>query len=300
VDAAAVRAPKPEDFDGGPAAPVDDRTADRTQERAPERTPEPVPERPPERPPARTASESAPSGETRRLPPADEQIIDQAREQAALFAVGLPDFLVEQVTTRAFSSVAAGPWNPADVITAEVACVRGQEEYRNVRVNGQAARQPPEKSGAWTTGEFVTSLFNLYSSSTASSFKRRGEERVNGRAALVFEYAVDAEHSDWVLAEPGGQQIKPAYQGRVWIDKDTRKTLRLEQKALALPPGFSMGRAETSIEYGFVTIDGEAYLMPVRSESLGCRMQSLNCFKNTLEFKNYRKFGAASTIKYDK
>ena len=73
----------------------------------------------------------------------------------------LPDFLVQQETTRYHGR--QDSWQKIDVVTADVACVNGREQYRNVAVNGIPSQRPIESTGAWSTGEFVTTLQNLFS-----------------------------------------------------------------------------------------------------------------------------------------
>ena len=45
-----------------------------------------------------------------------------------------------------------------------------------------------------------------------------------------------------------GRQYKPAYRGRIWIDKDTRRVLRIEQQALGLPRDFAYDKAESIVD----------------------------------------------------
>src|SRR5262249_44534469 len=60
-------------------------------------------------------------------------IITDAREAAASFSAGLPNFLVQQVTTRYTGSRFVDNWRPLDVVTTDVSSVGGKEEYKNIR-----------------------------------------------------------------------------------------------------------------------------------------------------------------------
>jgi hypothetical protein len=258
----------------------------------------------PEPAPASAGIPATPSAPAPSKPPAGEEpagdpVIEAAREAADAFSSSLPDYLVEQVTTRLTSFNNEASWNTIDVISAEVASVRGKEEYRNIRVNGQPSSQPPEKSGTWTTGEFVITLQDILSPATAASFKHVGDERVGSRPALIYEFSVAAENSHWVLVSDDGRQLRPPYKGQLWIDRETRRVLRLEQRAVSIPPTFPQDKAECVIEYGFVSIGDARPLLPMRAENRGCRRGTVNCSKNVTEFRNYRKFGAESTIKFD-
>lgn len=237
------------------------------------------------------------------LPPAapiGDQVINDARDAAASFTADLPNFLVKQVTTRYQGSGFPVRWRAMDVVTADVASVNGQEDYRNIQINGRPASSI-EDSGAWSTGEFTITLQDILSLSSAAVFTRRGEDRVANRAALVYDLRVEQPNSHWVLvANNHAREYKPAYKGSIWIDKETHRVLRIEQQALSLPRDYEYDKAETVLEYGFVQIEGKSYLLPVTAENLGCMTGTQNCSRNVIRFQNYRKFGADSNITFDK
>jgi hypothetical protein len=97
-----------------------------------------------------------------------------------------------------------------------------------------------------------------------------------------------------------GRQYKPAYKGTIWIDKETRRVLRIEQQALGLPRDFAYDKAESMVEYGYVSIEGTRYLLPIQSVNMACITGSSGCSRNVIEFRNYRKFSADSNIAFDK
>jgi hypothetical protein len=136
------------------------------------------------------------------------------------------------------------------------------------------------------------------SPATVTRFTRRGEDAVGARSALVFDFSVNQYNSHWIIATPGGQQFSPPYKGSVWIDKATRKVLRIRQVADSFPSGFGMDRAETTVEYGYMRIGLDIFLLPMSGETVGCQRGG-NCSRNLLEFHNYRKFGSESSIKFD-
>jgi hypothetical protein len=244
------------------------------------------------------AERGAPAGRSSSMAEADAEILQDARHAASMFANGLPDFLVDQVTVRANGHTASGPWVPADTVQAEVAYTGGEEQYRNLRINGRPAERAVDKTGAWSTGEFVTTVLDVLSPNTDASFKRRGDERVLGRTALVYDFAVRQANSHWRIVLQDGRECMAAYDGRLWVDKASSRVLKLEQRARQLPAYCGAASAESAIEYGFVKITGQEYLMPVRSVATACA-QVGGCFRNDLKFENYRKFAAESKITYE-
>jgi hypothetical protein len=271
--------PPPSSSSGEPATPVDRPTLSERSDI----------ERPIERP------RGMPSNGT------PDQIISDAREAAANFTSDLPNFLVQQVTTRYSSNTRSVNWQAIDTVTADVACVNGKEDYRNIAINGRPTNGPVERTGTWSTGEFAITLQDILSPMTAATFMKQREEVLGSRNAYVFDLAVEESNSHWVLVGPTGRQYRPAYKGTIWIDKETRRVLRIEQianssQSISVP----YDKAESVVEYGFVNIEGKSYLLPTQSENLACLRGSSSCVRNVIDFRNYRKFAASSDIKYDK
>jgi hypothetical protein len=241
------------------------------------------------------------SGDAPRAPAGGGgDLIDSAREAADRFTEDLPNFIVKQETTRYRSGMLPKDWQQIDLVAAEVTSVNGKEEYRNVTINGQPTRQPIENTGTWSTGEFVITLQDVLSPATEAKFKRRADDRINGRAVAVFDLSVEEANSHWIMVAPSGQRVHPAYTGKLWIDKETGRVLRIEQRAEQTPSGFPFDRTVTTIDYGFVRIDARTYLLPVSSENSSCRRGSSSCTKNVIAFRDYRRFTADSNIVYDK
>jgi hypothetical protein len=229
---------------------------------------------------------------------ADDQVINDARNAAASFLASLPNFLVQQATTRYRGN--EREWQPIDVVTAEVSVVDGEEQYKNIAVNGRPTSGPVQNTGAWSTGEFVTTLQDILSPATNAVFARRGNGKVANRPAYVYDMKVEQPNSHWAIVANNKPPYRPAYKGSVWIDKETGRVLRIEQEAVNLPRNFDYDKAESTIEYGFVMIDGRSYLLPIESQNMACFTGSGNCVRNVINFRNYRKFGSDSNIIFDK
>ncbi|MBS1859692.1 MAG: hypothetical protein JST11_30250 [Acidobacteria bacterium] len=290
---ASIRAPEDGDF-GKPrtvAAPRDDAGASAPTAAIEEDA----------KPAAPPAAEAAPEPE--KLTPvgpkgaADDDFIASARDAAANFTSTLPNYLVQQVTSRYFSPSPAPRWQLIDEVTADLAYVDGKEDYRNFRINGQAIDQP-EKSGSWSTGEFSTTLDDLLSLPTHAQFRRRGEQRMAGRNAIVFDYTVAQTTSHWTVVSPDGRRYNPPYEGAIWVDQDTRRVLRIEQRSTSMPPGWPFTGVESALDYGYVRIEAKTYLLPARAENKSCMSGSGACTRNVIEFRNYRKFTTESNVKF--
>ena len=86
----------------------------------------------------------------------------------------------------------------------------------------------------------------------------------------------------------------------IWIDRESKRVLKIEQRATAFPDDFEFNRADMMLEYGIVRISGRVVLLPVRSENIICQTGTNNCSRNEINFRNYRKFGADTAITFEK
>ncbi len=237
--------------------------------------------------------ETAPRGPA----PAKPSLIDNARLAAAGFISSLPNYVVQEYTTRYVSDSRPVSWKAQDVVSAEVVFENGKERYEKVAINGKPTKNP-EESGAWSTGEFGTILEDLFSPATAARFKFTRSSTAQRREAALYDFNVERPRSHWTIQAPG-QYTRPAYKGAVWIDKETARVLRIEMQAVEIPKDFPEDTVEAAVDYDFVSLGTQKFLLPVRGEVLSCQRASSICERNVIEFRNYRKFTGEATITFE-
>ncbi len=227
-------------------------------------------------------------------PPLDP-VVELAAGTESEFDRTLPNFLCDEIVKRSHSETKPAKWKKQDLVEVDLMYVDGKEDYRNIRVNGKALKSgTPEDTGSWSTGDWSTTTYDILHPSTAANFKRRGKDTIAGIPCDVFDFTVEKPNSHWTVRY--GKPIKPAYKGAIWIDPQTGRTLRTEMQAVKLPNDYELDWVEQMTEYGWVTIGTEKYLMPVKSENIACWRYTTKCTRNEIDFKNYRKFSAESTI----
>ena len=295
LDEASVRAPRSEDLGKARTVTVRDAAAaesapqiEEDAKTAPAAAPDTDSASAPE---PDTLAGNTPRGKT------DEDMIAGARDAAIAFGTTLPNYLVQQLTIRYFSPNSPPRWQLIDQVTADLAYVDGKEDYRNFRIDGSPVDRP-EQSGSWSTGEFSTTLDDVLSLATNAKFRRRGEQKIAGRDAVIFDYSVAQSNSHWTVVAPDDRRYNPAYEGAIWVDQATHRVLRLEQRTLGMPPGWPYKGVEWLLEYGYVKIDQKTYLLPDRAENIACMTGSGACTRNVIEFRNYRKFTTESNVTF--
>lgn len=269
-----------------------------------EAEPAPAPAAAPPPSPELSARNEPPAAESR--PPVsaplrpEEVIIEKAREAAATFLETLPNYFCQELMTRYESESMHANWRPLDVVSMALVYENGQESYRNLAINGKATKKKMEDlSGAWSTGEFGSVLADVFSPATAADFEFRKESRSGGRAAMVYDFSVEREHSHWRIMV-ASQLIQPPYKGSVWIDKETNRVLRVEMQAAQLPDAFPSDKVEMAVDYEFLGFGDHKYLVPVHAETLGCQRDTETCSRNAIDFRNYHKYSGEATITFDK
>jgi hypothetical protein len=231
----------------------------------------------------------------------EEVIIEQARNEAGNFLEGLPNYVCQEIMTRYQSEPGSKNWRPIDIVSMALVYENRQESYRNLEINGKATKKNIEDlSGSWSTGEFGSVLADIFSPATAADFEYRKQTRSAGRAALVYDFSVERERSHWRIMV-ASQLITPPYQGSIWIDKETKRVLRIEMQATHIPDAFPSDKVEMATDYEFVRFGGEhQFLVPVHAESLGCQRDTGTCSRNAIDFRNYHKYSGESVITFDK
>lgn len=223
------------------------------------------------------------------------ELIERAREAAYEFDAKLPNFICDQLTSRYESKTLKPDWKYKDRVQLELVYFKGKEDYRNIKINNKPVKKGgPEDSGTWSSGEFGSVLVDIFATPTNAYFVRRGDSTAAGLAAKVYDFSVRQENSHWQIRF--SRTVKPAYKGAVWIDPTTARTLRVEMSSRQLPKDYEIDDVETIVDYGWIALSGQRFLLPVKSENLSCQRDTFNCTKNVIEFRNYRKFQVESQV----
>jgi hypothetical protein len=227
-------------------------------------------------------------------------LIEKAREANEDFIEHLPNFVCQQFTARFERISKAEGWRPKDVISANVTYVDGKERYGNIKVGNRTTDQDMMgiKGGARSIGEFGSVLRGLLSQQSDGEFRYVRDEQLHNVRAKVYDFTVKHENSDWQILL-GGESFQSAYSGRVWIEKDSARVLRIERQSDNIPEAFPVDLVEQTIDYDYVMIAGKKYLLPTQSENLGCQRGSSYCTKNVIDFRNYQQFRGEATIQYE-
>lgn len=233
-------------------------------------------------------------------PPKEEQerIIREARELALNYTKRLPDFICLQVTRRYIDPSGLEMFQLMDTIAERLSYFEQKEDYKLISINGKWTEGDRWKlGGATSSGEFGTMLKEIFEPATEAEFQWERWGKLRGRICHVYSFRVRQPKSKWHISWQRQLEIVPGYRGLVYIDRDVPMVLRITMEAVDIPPDFPIQEARSMLDYDFVDIAGNQYLLPLRSEM---RMREGRLLvKNLVEFRSYRKFGAEAIITFD-
>jgi hypothetical protein len=243
------------------------------------------------------------------LPPTAEglELLARTRKSTLGAAETMPDYLVKQQIIRSHAYGQSKNWAVYDRLSIAVSYRQtAGEDYKLLSVNGMPAAQDQaygmKLGGTISTGEYVSALSDLFRPESRAEFNMVDTDTLRGRRTIVYEYEVKKEFSHWILGWGEGgslrQQTIAGYRGRIWIDRENDRVLRLEEISTEIDPGFPITATNTMIDYDWVTIVEKEHLLPSRalveltSRDRGQTEQT----RNEILFRGYRKFGAEVKI----
>lgn len=248
-----------------------------------------------------------------RLPAETEanDILEKTRANTQNLVEEMPDFVVKQVITRSEAFAGTGNWRQYDslVIAVSYSSEKG-EQYRVLAKNGAPVADAIQASnyngldGATSGGEFVEDLQKIFQAESKTRFSLLTTDVVRGRRAVVYEYEIDIQNNKGGgvgLKGPVPQSSPAGQKGKIWVDRDSFRVLRIEYQLTDIETNFPVKAVTKSIDYDMVDIAGEKHLMPTISdfrgtvESSGRRFES----RNLIRFRNYQKYGTDVRILED-
>lgn len=235
------------------------------------------------------------------------EVLAKAREATLAAVEEMPDFVVKQIVQRSSAYAGTGSWKPSDRLTIAVSfSAEKGEEYKVLAIDGnpidaKEGRNYGGLKGATTAGEFVSNLSKIFKPESQTQFEVVDTDTVSGRRAIVFKYKIELENN-----KTGGvgyeyfvyESVPTGEQGKIWIDRENFRVLRIDLELTDIPPSFPVKKFEKVITYDWVNIAGQKYLLPFLSDARFTFVRDKNLIqtRNLLNFRNYQKYGSEVKI----
>lgn len=236
------------------------------------------------------------------------ELLARTREATLASSERMPDFVVKQLIARAYAFGKTKNWVPQDRLVVGVSYRASEgERYRLLAQNGLPAPGGlSDESGDYTdaggtssTGEFVTALKALFAEESKTDFKLLGTDTIRNRRALIYQYEVRLPHSGQTISYGKVRTVRVGYRGKVWIDREHARVLRIESEAVDIPADFPVTATKRAVDYDWVNIPGQGdYLLPSRAvlEMTALSNNQLYQSRNDIRFRGYQKYGTELKI----
>jgi len=235
------------------------------------------------------------------------EVLAKARVATLAAVEEMPDFVVKQQIVRSASYAGTNNFRNLDRLVVAVSYRSNkQEEYKVLSRNGILENNPTPKQtyeevgGTSSTGEFVTVLAKIFKPESETKFELVDTDTIRNRRALVFDYSIVRDKAQQRITASGvfDDTAITGMKGRVWIDHENFRVLRIESTATEIPQGFVIRAASRTIDYDWVTIANEKYLLPLLSDVRLTSRENRNLYetRNLIRFKEYQKYGSEVKI----
>ncbi|MCD9186011.1 MAG: hypothetical protein LUM44_06240 [Pyrinomonadaceae bacterium] len=230
------------------------------------------------------------------------EIIEKARQNTLTAVEEMPDFVVKQQIQRSAAYAGTNNFRNLDRLVVAVSYrSTGEEDYKVLSINGVLQEAPKSKNdysetgGTSSTGEFVNVLATIFKRASDTEFEVVDTDSLNGRRSVVFSYSIDKDKAKQQITSFGyyEQSTITGVKGKIWIDRDNFRVLRIESEATEIPESFPIRSAKRIINYDWVKITDGDYLLPTLSDVRLTMREGGKVFetRNLIRFKDYQKFG---------
>lgn len=247
--------------------------------------------------------------EASKLPDREEALeaLEKTRRATLAAVEEMPDFVVKQKISRSVAFAGTGNFRNRDNLIVAVSYrSTGEEEYELLSVNGVIQDRSKKKAsysevgGTSSTGEFVSVLATVFRPESKTRFRLVDTDVLRGNRSLVFDFSIDRDKARQQITSFAfvADSTISGMTGRIWIDREKLRVLRLESKATEIPSGFPVTAARRTIDYEWVSINDQRYLLPSLSDVRLTFREKKRLFesRNRIQFKDYQKFGTEVII----
>ncbi|HEX3878498.1 MAG TPA: hypothetical protein VHW24_16025 [Bryobacteraceae bacterium] len=123
---------------------------------------------------------------------------------------------------------------------------------------------------------------------------------IDNRRAVVYSFRIARAKSHYMVGSRAADgklsPVQAGYQGEVTLDVATNRVLRLKASADDIPKESDVTQSSVEVDYSFIDVGGKSYLLPSRSVALMKR--GYRTIGNTVNFVDYKKFEADSSISF--
>ncbi len=228
-------------------------------------------------------------------------VLENAKKHTLIALEEMPDFVVKQQIKRSYAYAGTGNYLNADQLVVAVSYSTSLGEQNKIlTLNGVLQENPRPNQlfsdiGGYTSiGEFVGFLSGVFKPESETIFGIVDTDLIGDRKTIVWDYRIKASKASYKISSGDTSRvINAGYEGKIWIDRQNFRVLRFEMNATEIPPDYPVRRVHRIIDYDWVTINNDKYLLPITADVslIGREKNLLLESRNRSRFKNYQKYG---------
>jgi hypothetical protein len=208
----------------------------------------------------------------------------------------LPNYTCLETITRFHKESSQQRLSPLDIVRLEIVYSDHREWYGSPgerKLNG-------DNPGAFVAGgmigngAFAMSLYNILA---GADITFRGEEALDGRTALRYDFHLPRMLKGLMITLRGGQGTV-GEEGSFWVDPRSLDLIRHESRVTEIPPYLPLRESATTVSYTRTDIGGTDALLP-QSATLHLIENSGVEGYDRLDFTHCRAFSAESAIHFE-
>lgn len=243
---------------------------------------------------------------TAAKPPSEAEakdIIEKTRKNTLEAVEEMPDFVVKQLISRKTAYANTNNWKSLDRLLIAVSySLQKGEQYKVLAINGSQVNAEKGSNyggldGASTSGEFVETLTKIFKPESKTVFRPIDTDLLRNQQTVVYEYDIALgnikEGIGVKLAANSYVSTNAGQTGKIWVDKKNMRVLRIEYDLTDIPASFPVKAFQQNIDYDWVEIAGQKYLLPIQSSATFTSPSANGMVQdqNVIRFKDYQKYG---------
>jgi len=224
-------------------------------------------------------------------------LLKRIREHMKSRLEQVPNYTCLETVERSEQVSNAAKFKPLDTVRIEVAEVDGKELFaRPGQKFDESNPAALAKGGFMANGLFALHARALFIRDTAR-FTYAGEDEIDGRKLVRYDYQVPLEVSGYHIVVPGRVAVV-GYHGSLWSDPQTLDAYHFRFVADNIPPQLGVVDSGVEIDYQNVTIGGAEALLPRRADMIATEASGTR-LRNITTFTNCKHYGSESTLTFD-
>jgi hypothetical protein len=232
-------------------------------------------------------------------PPTDAEnqaMIEGARQRALAWSDSLVNFYCYEVTNHSVDDTGTGDWKHKDTLVEQMQYVDHGESRSILMLDGdRSSAQPDQLQFIHSAGEFGAMFQIIFNPSAKAVFTWKQSAFIDGQPVQVFAVKVDRANSGFDLRDRDGHVGQAGFHGLVYLDPDTLGVRRISVDADDIPPTILIRASSMSVDYSWVTMQSNEFLLPVRG-AVSVQETKRRPVLNDFEFLGYRRFGSQSRV----